>query len=97
MVSFLSLVMARASVGRRDFLVLIPAFLVSELGEAFRIGFFLFLPFLVIDLVIASVLMAMGMMMVPPAVVALPFKLAFFVMADGWALLAGALVTGYTS
>lgn len=76
--------------------VLVPAFMLSEIARAFEIGFMIFLPFLVIDLVIASVLMAMGMMMVPPAVVALPFKLAFFVMADGWALLAGALVTGYS-
>ena len=75
--------------------VLAPAFMLSEIQRAFEIGFMIFLPFLVIDLVIASVLMAMGMMMVPPAVVALPFKLAFFVMADGWSLLAGALVTGY--
>ncbi len=75
--------------------VLIPSFMLSEISRAFEIGFMIFLPFLVIDLVVASVLMAMGMMMVPPVVVALPFKLAFFVMADGWALLAGALVTGY--
>ncbi|MCI4666381.1 MAG: flagellar type III secretion system pore protein FliP [Neomegalonema sp.] len=75
--------------------VLVPAFMLSEVSRAFEIGFMIFLPFLVIDLVVASVLMAMGMMMVPPAVVALPFKLAFFVMADGWSLLAAALVTGY--
>lgn len=75
--------------------VLAPAFMLSEIQRAFEIGFMIFLPFLVIDLVVASVLMAMGMMMVPPAVVSLPFKLAFFVMADGWSLLAGALVTGY--
>jgi flagellar biosynthetic protein FliP len=77
--------------------VLTPAFMLSEIQRAFEIGFMIFLPFLVIDLVIASVLMAMGMMMVPPAVVALPFKLAFFVMADGWSLLAGALVSGYNT
>lgn len=75
--------------------VLIPAFLLSEIQRGFEVGFLIFLPFLVIDLVIASVLMSMGMMMVPPAVVALPFKLAFFVVADGWTLLAGALVRGY--
>jgi len=75
--------------------VLIPAFLLSEIQRGFEVGFLVFLPFLVIDLVIASVLMSMGMMMVPPAVVALPFKLAFFVIADGWTLLAGALVRGY--
>jgi flagellar biosynthetic protein FliP len=65
--------------------------------RGFEVGFLIFLPFLIIDLVIASVLMSMGMMMVPPAVVALPFKLAFFVIGDGWALLAGALVRGYAS
>jgi flagellar biosynthetic protein FliP len=75
--------------------VLIPSFLLSEIQRGFEVGFLIFLPFLVIDLVIASVLMSMGMMMVPPAVVALPFKLAFFVVADGWTLLAGALVRGY--
>ena len=77
--------------------VLAPAFMLSEIQRAFEIGFMIFLPFLIIDLVVASVLMAMGMMMVPPAVVSLPFKLAFFVMADGWSLLAGALVTGYAT
>lgn len=75
--------------------VLVPAFLLSELERAFQIGFMIFLPFLIIDLVVAAVLMAMGMMMVPPAIVSLPFKLAFFVAADGWTLVATALVTGY--
>ncbi|MEM9043666.1 MAG: flagellar type III secretion system pore protein FliP [Pseudomonadota bacterium] len=75
--------------------LLIPAFLLSEIKRGFEVGFLIFLPFLIIDLVIASILMAMGMMMVPPAIVSLPFKLAFFVLADGWALLAGALVRGY--
>ena len=75
--------------------VLVPAFLLSEIARAFEIGFLIFLPFLVIDLVVAAILMSMGMMMVPPAVVALPFKLAFFVVADGWALLSGALVRSY--
>jgi len=75
--------------------VLVPAFLLSELARAFQVGFVIFLPFLVIDLVVAAVLMSMGMMMVPPAIVALPFKLAFFVVADGWALISAALVTGY--
>ncbi len=68
----------------------------SVIQRAFEVGFMIFLPFLVIDLVVASVLMAMGMMMVPPAIVSLPFKLAFFVLADGWSLLAGALVPGHT-
>lgn len=76
---------------------LIPAFMISELRRAFEIGFLLFLPFLVIDLVVASILTSVGMMMVPPAVVALPFKLIFFVLVDGWALLAGSLVKSYAS
>ncbi|MEH7830272.1 flagellar type III secretion system pore protein FliP [Gemmobacter denitrificans] len=75
--------------------LLIPSFMLSEIQRAFEIGFLIFLPFLIIDLVVAAVLMSMGMMMVPPAVVALPFKLAFFVVADGWALLTGALVRSY--
>jgi len=75
--------------------VLIPSFLLSEIARAFQIGFLVFLPFLIIDLVVAAILMSMGMMMVPPAIVSLPFKLAFFVIADGWALIAGSLVRGY--
>ncbi len=75
--------------------VLVPSFILSEIQRAFEIGFLIFLPFLVIDLVVAAVLMSMGMMMVPPAVVALPFKLAFFVVADGWTLISGALVRSY--
>jgi flagellar biosynthesis protein FliP len=75
--------------------LLVPSFLLSEIQRAFEIGFLIFLPFLIIDLVVAAVLMSMGMMMVPPAVVSLPFKLAFFVVADGWALISGALVRGY--
>jgi flagellar biosynthetic protein FliP len=75
--------------------VLVPAFMLGEIERAFQIGFMIFLPFLVIDLVVAAVLMSMGMMMVPPAVVALPFKLAFFVVADGWQLIAAALVRSY--
>ncbi len=81
---------------REAFSVLAPAFMLSEIERAFQIGFLIFLPFLIIDLIVASVLMAMGMMMVPPAVVALPFKIAFFVMAEGWTSLAGALVRGYS-
>lgn len=77
--------------------LLVPSFMLSEIQRGFEIGFMIFLPFLVIDLVVASILMGMGMMMVPPAVVALPFKLAFFVVADGWSLLAGALVRGYAA
>jgi len=77
--------------------VLVPAFMISELRRAFEIGFLLFLPFLIIDLVIASVLMSMGMMMLPPVVVSLPFKLIFFVLVDGWSLVAGSLVQSYGS
>lgn len=76
--------------------VLIPSFLLSEISRAFQIGFLVFLPFLIIDLVVAAVLMSMGMMMVPPAIVSLPFKLAFFVVADGWSLIASALVRSYS-
>lgn len=75
--------------------VLIPSFMLSEISRAFQIGFLVFLPFLIIDLVVAAVLMSMGMMMVPPAIVSLPFKLAFFVVADGWSLIAGSLVRSY--
>ncbi len=75
--------------------ILVPAFMISELRRAFEIGFLLFLPFLVIDLVVASVLMSMGMMMLPPVVVSLPFKLIFFVLVDGWSLVAGSLVQSY--
>jgi flagellar biosynthetic protein FliP len=74
---------------------LVPSFLLSEIERAFQVGFLIFLPFLIIDLVVAAVLMSMGMMMVPPAIVSLPFKLAFFVVADGWTLIAGALVQSY--
>lgn len=75
--------------------LLITAFMLSEIKHAFQIGFVIFLPFLIIDLIIASVLMAMGMMMLPPVIVSLPFKLAFFVMADGWIKITEALLQGY--
>ena len=74
---------------------LIPAFMISELRRAFEIGFLLFIPFLIIDLVVSSILISMGMMMVPPATVALPFKLIFFVLVDGWRLVAGSLVQSF--
>jgi flagellar biosynthetic protein FliP len=77
--------------------ILVPAFMISELKRAFEIGFLLFLPFLIIDLVVASVLMSMGMMMLPPVVVSLPFKLIFFVLVDGWSLVAGSLIQSYGS
>jgi flagellar biosynthetic protein FliP len=72
-----------------------PAFVTSELKTAFQIGFMLFLPFLVIDLVVSSVLMSLGMMMMSPMVVSLPFKLLLFVMVDGWALLMGSLAQSF--
>jgi flagellar biosynthesis protein FliP len=75
--------------------VLIPAFVISELKTAFEIGFIIYLPFLIIDMVVASVLMAMGMMMVPPIVVSLPFKLMVFVLVDGWSLIVGSLVKSF--
>lgn len=78
-----------------SFRALLPAFMTSELKTAFQIGFLLFLPFLVIDIVIASILMALGMMMVSPVLVALPFKLLLFVLVDGWALTVGSLAAGY--
>ena len=74
---------------------LIPAFMISELRRAFEIGFLLFIPFIVIDLVIASVLMSMGMMMLPPILISLPFKLIFFVLVDGWHLVAGSLTQSF--
>ncbi len=75
--------------------VLVPAFMISELRRAFEIGFLLFLPFLVIDLVVSSILMSMGMMMLPPVTISLPFKLIFFVLVDGWYLVAGSLVQSF--
>ncbi|MEN2786125.1 flagellar type III secretion system pore protein FliP [Sphingomonas qilianensis] len=74
---------------------LMPAFMISELRRAFEIGFLLLLPFLVIDLAVAAVLMAMGMMMLPPATISLPMKIIFFVLVDGWALIAGSLVKSF--
>ncbi len=74
---------------------LVPAFLIGELRRAFEMGFLLFLPFLVIDMVVASVLMSLGMMMLPPSAVSLPFKLIFFVLIDGWRLIAGSLVQSF--
>ena len=75
--------------------VLIPAYMISELKRAFEIGFLLFVPFLVIDMLVASTLMAMGMMMLPPVLISLPFKLIFFVLIDGWYMLIGSLVRSY--
>lgn len=77
--------------------ILLPAYVTSELKTAFQIGFTIFIPFLIIDTVIASVLMALGMMMVPPATIALPFKLMLFVLVDGWQLLVGSLAQSFYS
>ncbi len=75
--------------------ILIPAFMISELRRAFEMGFLLFLPFLIIDMVVASVLMAMGMMMLPPIIIAMPFKIIFFVLVDGWYMVVGSLVRSF--
>lgn len=75
--------------------VLVPSFMISELRRAFEIGFMLFLPFLIIDLVTASILMSMGMMMLPPVTISLPFKIIFFVLVDGWHLIAGSLIQSF--
>jgi len=84
-----------AKLTERDFVVAVPAFTVSELSAAFQIGFLIFLPFLVIDLVIANILTAMGMMMLSPTTISLPFKLLLFVLVDGWVKLAHGLVLSY--
>jgi type III secretion protein R len=85
----------RDQVAAEDFLVLMPSFLITELAEAFLIGFLLFIPFIVLDLVVANILMALGMHMMSPTTVSLPFKLLLFVSVDGWTLLSRALVLGY--
>lgn len=85
----------RDSVGEKDFMILVPAFVVSELKEAFQIGFILFVPFIVIDMVVANILLALGMHMLSPTTISMPFKLLLFVMVDGWYLIAKGLVIGY--
>jgi type III secretion protein R len=85
----------RAAVHDDDWTVIVPAFVVTELGEAFAIGFLIYLPFLVVDLVVSNVLLALGMQMMSPTQVSLPFKLLLFVAIDGWGLLARSLVSGY--
>jgi flagellar biosynthetic protein FliP len=75
--------------------VVIPAFMISEIRRAFEIGFLLFLPFLIIDMVVAAILMSMGMMMLPPSMISLPFKIIFFVLVDGWYLITGSLIQSY--
>ena len=84
-----------AQLTERDFVVVIPAFTVGELSAAFQIGFLIFLPFLIIDLIIANILMAMGMMMLSPTTISLPFKLLLFVLVDGWVKLSHGLVLSY--
>ncbi len=78
-----------------DLRILVPAFMISEIRRGFEIGFLIVLPFLVIDLIVATITMAMGMMMLPPTVVSLPFKILFFVLIDGWNLLVGSLVRSF--
>ena len=78
-----------------NFFVLVPAFMTSELKTAFQMGFMMFIPFLVIDLIVASVLMSMGMMMLSPLIISLPFKIMLFVLVDGWALIVGTLASSF--
>ncbi len=85
----------RVGIEEKDFLVLVPSFVVSELKEAFQIGFLLFVPFLVIDMVVANILLALGMQMLSPTTISMPFKLLLFVLVDGWYLIAKGLVVGY--
>ena len=80
-----------------SFAIAIPSFMVSELARAFQMGFLIFLPFLIIDIVVASTLMSMGMMMLPPAMISMPFKILMFVLADGWHLLVGSIATSFES
>lgn len=87
----------KATVQNAPFRVLVPAFVISELKSAFQIGFMIFIPFLVIDIVVASILMSLGMMMLSPVLVALPFKLMLFVLADGWNLLVGSLAASFAT
>lgn len=78
-----------------DLKILVPAFVISELRRAFEIGFLVYIPFLIIDMIVASILMSMGMMMLPPVVISLPFKVVFFVLIDGWSLIAGTLIQSF--
>ena len=86
-----------ASVADTPLRILLPAFMISELRRAFEIGFIIFIPFLIIDMVVASILMSMGMMMLPPSAISLPFKIIFFVLVDGWYLIAGSLVQSFST
>lgn len=84
------------SIEKVSFMMLVPAFMISELKTAFQMGFVIYLPFLVLDMVVASVLMAMGMMMLPPVLISLPFKLMLFVLVDGWQLIVGSIVKSFS-
>lgn len=86
---------SKTEISELPFHIVTPAFMISELRRAFEIGFLVFLPFIIIDILVASLLMAMGMMMMPPVMVALPFKVIFFVLIDGWYILAGSLVKSF--
>jgi type III secretion protein R len=86
----------RDGVGKEDFTILMPAFVISELSESFQIGFVIFLPFLVIDMVVANILLSLGMFQLSPVTVSLPFKLLLFVLVDGWYLITRGLILGYT-
>jgi len=83
------------SIENVSFMTLVPAFMISELKTAFQMGFIIYLPFLVLDMVVASVLMAMGMIMLPPVLISLPFKLMLFVLVDGWQLIVGSIVKSF--
>ncbi|MFN0191028.1 MAG: flagellar type III secretion system pore protein FliP [Aestuariivirga sp.] len=83
------------NLSQSDFRILLPAFMISELRRGFEIGFLIALPFLVIDIVVATIVMSMGMMMLPPTVISLPFKILFFILVDGWTLLAGSLIKSF--
>ncbi len=83
------------SIEKVPFMTLVPAYMISELKTAFQMGFVIYLPFLVLDMIVASVLMAMGMMMLPPVVISLPFKLMLFVLVDGWQLVVGSIVKSF--
>jgi type III secretion protein R len=85
----------RAELTDEDWTIVIPAFVISELKEAFQIGFILFVPFLVVDMVVANILMALGMQMLSPTTISLPFKVLLFVLVDGWYLITKGLVIGY--
>ncbi len=94
---FLAMAKKDSEINKSDvpFQVLIPAFMISELKRAFEMGFLIFLPFLIIDMVVSSILMSMGMMMLPPVMISLPFKIIFFVLVDGWYMICAGLVKSY--